>query len=645
MKPHRPPPIPGLILGSYPERRDAVPDYDLPWLRCWLADFPVLQHARQVRLNQRAQRVISHWAALRANPATFMPAQLAKLQAEMARDGFDSPACEECCAVVCLAIEESLGRTLRPAQIMTALTVLGGALAELPTGEGKSLASALAACVAALAGVPVHAVTSNDYLAGRDALMLYPLAERLGLRIAAIVPGMNTQDRREAYAANITFCSARELVFDYLRDRSRKNDQVLRGLCMAIVDEADSVFIDEAATPFILSETFEEASQQAVSVQALRLAGSMKPGFDFRIDIRDHSITFSDQGLDLIETETAGDIPLWGVPRYRREMAELAIRALYVLRRNVDYMVSEGKVHIIDANSGRRAEGRSWSRGLHQMVEIKERCKPTPSTRVIAQITFQRFFSRYHLLSGLSGTLLEARRELLEVYGLGVQRIPTGRPASLQVLPPILSTHAEATHSLLLDEVTRTLAEGRPILIGTDSVRESERISQLLRTAGLPHSVLNARQDKEEAELIARAGRAGAITVTTNMAGRGTDILIDERVAQAGGLHVISCQHNSSRRIDRQLFGRAARLGQPGSARALLTLNEGLLGRHIGAHWHKILHFLASSPHGTMPLVVGRLLMRLAQYREEQRGRIARKRLREADVQDGGKQLFGLRPE
>ncbi|MDO6386943.1 hypothetical protein [Uliginosibacterium sp. 31-12] len=632
------PPVPGLLLGHYPERIERAHHPDLPWLRSLLADLPPFAHPRRRLLSERATRILQRSKRLRATPAA-MPL------AELARDGFASAAAEACCARVCLEIENTLGRSLRPAQVMAALCVLDGRLAELPTGEGKTLASALAACVAALAGVPVHAVTSNDYLAARDAAMLQPLAAALGLRVAAIDPAMKSETRRQAYAAHITFCSARELVFDYLRDRSRTHDRVLRGLCMAIVDEADSVFIDEAATPFILSESVDESTQQALYVQALRLAGQMKPGFDFRVDGRDQSVHFSDQGLALIEAETLGDIPLWGVPRYRQEMAELAIRALYILRRNVDYLVSEGKIHIIDANSGRRAEGRSWSRGLHQMVELKERCKPTQAARVIAQITFQRFFSRYHLLGGMSGTLLEARSELLEVYGLTVERIPVGRPSSLRLLPPVVCSHAGASQQKLLEEVLQMQAAGRPVLIGTDSVRESERISQLLRSAGLPHQVLNARQDTAEAALIGQAGQAGAITVTTNMAGRGTDILIDEAVARAGGLHVLSCQHNSARRIDRQLFGRAARLGQPGSARTLLSLEEGLLGRYLGTRWHKILQLFSSKLDDTMPLVVGKMLLKVTQWLAERRARNARQRLRVADTQQGGGQLFGTRRE
>lgn len=647
-------PIPGVILGAWPERKLSEDAYGSARIDAFWAGLPFVEHARQRQLAATATRISIEFERLREHPGRASGAHLLQLRAELSRDGFISATAERCSAMVMLAIEATFGRRLRPNQIMAAHAVLRGGLAEVPTGEGKTLATALAACIAALAGVPVHVITSNDYLAARDAAYLQPLAHRLGLQVSAIAQDMSHDQRRAAYGAHITYTCSKELVFDYLRDSllpmpspgtpASGHQRVLRGLCMAIIDEADSVLLDDAATPFILSETSADPVQAAVCALALRLASRMRAGFDFRIDHRSHSVDFTADGQSLLMADPEDVHPLWAIPRYREEMVELALRALHILQRDKDYLVQDGKVSIIDSNSGRLAAGRAWSRGLHQMVEIKERCKPTPATRVLAQITFQRFFPRYLLLGGMSGTLVEARHELLETYHLNVLRIPTGRPSGLRVLPPLVAKEASIRWQKMLTDIANLHAQGRPVLVGTDSVKESDRVSRLLTQAELPHRVLNARQDCEEAELISAAGRAGAITVTTNMAGRGTDIIIDETVAKSGGLHVVSCQHNSSRRIDRQLFGRAGRLGQPGSAQTLLSLEEGLLGRTLPSSLQHVLQ-LFSSTRGFMPLVVGGILLRITQYLEERRGRLARQHLREADARQQERQLFGARPE
>lgn len=650
-------PAPGVILGAYPENVGTRrPSRAAAALRARWDGLGWVQAARQRRLSEAADRVLAHVEALQALSDASLFAGLQTARAELARDGFASPVAERALALVTLALRATRGLTPRRNQLMAALAVLQGRLAEVPTGEGKTLASALAACVAALAGVPVHLITSNDYLAGRDADQLRPLALRLGLTVGVIAQAMDAPARRAAYAASITFCSAREIVFDYLRDRLHAppaltrgpqpaSGRVLRGLCMAIVDEADSVLIDEAATPFILSESFAEPAQVAVCTQALRIAARLRAGFDFRVDARSSAIELTPAGQTAIAAAPS-DIAntLWSIPRYREEMTQHAIRALHLLKRDVDYLVHDDTVHIIDANSGRLAHGRAWSHGLHQMVEIKERCAPTPATRVLAQITFQRFFARYLHVGGMSGTLTEARAELMESYGLPVLPIPTGRPTRLTIAAPRAFARAATRWQAVVAEIARHHAAGRPVLAGTDSVRESERLSRLLDQAGLPHRVLNARQDSEEAALIADAGRPGAITVTTNMAGRGTDIHIDERVARLGGLHVVSCQHNSARRIDRQLFGRAGRLGQPGSALALLSLEEGLLGRYLSPRARRLLSF-CSRDGGTIPLVIGSALVRLTQHLEERRTCAIRRGLREQDAGQDTQQLFGQRPE
>jgi preprotein translocase subunit SecA len=633
-------PRPGALFGAYPERTSAPAGNALiARLRSALGSNRLYARRRAQQLARSVQRVHAHLASLPGFPGEGLQQALHAARAGMSRDGLRSDAALRCMACVLVCIRSVSGCTLRDNQIMAALSVLRGELAEMPTGEGKTLATALAAATAALAGIPVHVVTANDYLAGRDAEALRPIYRLLGLSVAALAPGLRSAERRSAYACELSYCSAKELVFDYLRDSllppaasdnaNTASARVLRGLCMAIIDEADSVLIDEALTPFILSESYSDATQLQMCRQALQIAAELHAGQDFKLQGSELSLLPAGQQRIATHAECA-DAALWRVPRYREELLLQALRAQHLLLRDEHYIVREGKVLIIDPHSGRVAEGRSWSRGLQQMVEIKEDCAPTPATRVIAQISFQAFFPRYHLLGGMSGTLAEARGELLAFYDLAVQRIPAHRPSLRRLAPPRIFGGREARWAQVLAAIKACHARGRPVLIGTDSVRDSEYLSQLLAAQQLPHRVLNARQDREEAQLIAAAGAPAAITVATNMAGRGTDIEISADIAALGGLHVISCQHNSARRIDRQLHGRAARQGQPGSAETLLSLDEGLLARALPPPLRRFLQSLFS-PERELPLKLAKALFGLAQWIEERRSRQQRKLMWQRD--------------
>ncbi|MFT3736520.1 MAG: preprotein translocase subunit SecA [Rhodocyclaceae bacterium] len=643
--------LPGPLFGPYPESTSspALPPL-LASLQARFENTGLSLRSHQRTLARDLARVRKHLAAMPAMPGMQLRQAINMARAELGRDGLESDAALRCMAGVLVCVRAVTGHNLRDNQIMAALAVLRGQLAEMPTGEGKTLATALAAATAALAGVPVHAITSNDYLAARDADQLRPLYRLLGLTVSSVSASHKRDARIEAYAANVTYCSAKELVFDYLRDRlapppSSSDDangisgRVLRGLCMAIIDEADSVLIDEAMTPFILSESCADPQQIALCQLALQIARELQPGQHFALAA--HGCALLPAGEVLVDARAeANDAALWSVPMYRRELVTLALTALHRYRRDEHYIVRDGKVHIVDPNSGRVAEGRAWSKGLQQMMEILEGCQPTPGTRVLSQITFQRFFPRYHRIGGLSGTLREARCELLEVYGLSVVVIAPHKSPQLRITPPVIYAHREERWQHVLDAVVEHHATGQPVLIGTDSVRDSEIVSRLLAARGLPHRVLNARQDREEAELVSRAGNAGAITVTTNMAGRGTDIHIDAAIAALGGLHVISCQHNSSRRIDRQLHGRAGRQGQRGSAETFLSLDEGLLSRTIPAAVRRLLGTILNSD-GQLPLPVARALAGLTQSREDARARKARCRLRSQDDTARQQLLFG----
>jgi preprotein translocase subunit SecA len=481
--------------------------------------------------------------------------------------------------------------------------MLDNRMAEMATGEGKTLAAAICAAAAALAGIPVHVVTVNDYLVARDAQALAPLYAMLGLTVGHVAGSHDAATRVRAYACDITYCTAKELVFDYLRDRTVRNPRhsasqargaaleggrgapptLLRGLCMAVVDEADSVLIDEARVPLILSEARPNAGQGDFYAGALALARRLVAATDYQVDGARRQVRLTDAGREKLAAYAAGQVGVWHNRLHREETVCTALAALDVYRRDTHYLVRAGEVVIIDESTGRLAPGRAWSRGLHQMVEIKEGCAATSEQVTATQITYQRFFRRFLRLGGMSGTLAEARAELAAVYDLEVVAVPLRRPGLRKTLPTRLYRDREAQWRAVIARTREVAESGRPVLIGTDSVAESDELSHRLKAAGIAHAVLNARQDADEADTVARAGEAGRVTVATNMAGRGTDIPLGPGVAGRGGLHVICCQHNASRRIDRQLAGRAARQGDPGSAETLLSLDQPRRGRSVPA--------------------------------------------------------------
>jgi preprotein translocase subunit SecA len=515
-------------------------------------------------------------------------------------------------------------------QLLAARVMLEDRLAEMATGEGKTAAIAMAAAVAALGRTPVHVVTANDYLAERDAQALRPFYARLGLRVACITQPMLAAARREAYAADITYCTAKELAFDYLRDSvSRESDlsaleqrarrmatpprvdgPVLRGLCMAILDEADTVLIDEARVPLVLAQSEGSAQESAFYEQALRIARALSPGMDYvpRADGRRFELT--QQGRQRLVAWPVADHPLLGHRAHREAAVEMALVALLVLRRDHEYVVRDGEITLIDETTGRPAAGRAWSSGLHQLVEWKEGVAATRRNATVTQITFQRFFPRYLRLAGASGTLGEARSELRQVYGLRVEVIPPRTPPRVEHRPPRLLPDSEALWNAVAHEASRERALGRAVLIGTETVAQSEALSACLAAQGLEHRVLNARQDRDESDLIAAAGQPGQVTVATSMAGRGTDIGCHPDVLQRGGLHVILCQVNASARIDRQFLGRAGRQGQPGSVQRLAALDFALFQKWWPAWWLRRLSGGTASP------MLANITVGLAQRRE-----------------------------
>lgn len=662
-------PIPGLLWGDYPERTvdpQRVPRQGVAWLR---SQGDRLGDLAGTLFGQGSRRWL---ARVRATEADLADAPLdttrVHVRASMLRDGLTGTALIRAVALVSLTARRQLGVEPFDTQLIAARAVLDGQLAEMATGEGKTLAVGLAAAVAALAGIPVHVVTANDYLVARDADTLRPLYEALGLRAGRIVQADGPAERCAAYACDITYVTAKELVFDYLRDAltgapgRRRRDAparplarlqasseappLLRGLCMAIVDEADAILIDEARVPLILSQRADKADEHRHARQALEFARALTPKVDFTLLPAAMAAELTDKGrLHLMQIVIGLTDPsvsaAWRNRLHREHAVSTALAALHLYHAERHYLVREGQVVIVDPNTGRVAEGRAWSRGLQQAVEIKEGCEPSHPMVTLAQLTYQRFFPRYVRLGGLSGTLLEARSELMATYGRSVRRIPLRRPERRHVGATRLLADHTALWQAVADRIGTLRAREQPVLVATDSVADAQALAEVLTMRGWPHAVLHARNDHEEAAIVARAGQRGAITVTTNLAGRGTDIALGDGVARLGGLHVICCQLNGARRIDRQLAGRAARQGDPGSVETMLSLETALIARSLPRAVNRLLQRCAR----WLPSWLVRGLARGLQRAEESRHRTERRRLIAEDERSERALGFGGRSE
>jgi preprotein translocase subunit SecA len=569
------------------------------------------------------------------------------------------------------ALHRVLGWRAHDEQGLAAWLMLQGHLAEMATGEGKTLASGLAAATAAMAGLSVHVMTANDYLVQRDADTLRPFFDLLGLKSAAIVTATPREERFKIYRQAIVYVTAREVVFDHLKDHmaqeGERDPRVLRARAMAadvtggaaapapdsegqpvvphlqqaLIDEADSILLDEASVPFIMSVP-GQAPEPTVLEAARQLARSLGPG-DVVLNRSSRAAHLRSSGLRLITDVVAPHSPLWP-PRRAVEMVRAALVADRLLQRELDYTLRDDAVALIDETTGRLAEGRQWNHPLQAMVELKEGLQPSAPLRTAARITYQRFFPRYERLGGMSGTLKESAAELRTLYHCRVLPVPRARPSKAQWLGRTFYASSEAKWQACVRRAREESVVGRPVLIGTESVDASHRVSMALTAAGLEHQVLNAVQDADEAEQIARAGQAGRITVTTNMAGRGTDIRLDDRARACGGLHVILALANRSRRIDRQLAGRSARQGDPGSAEALIGLEDSMLTQFLPIRLRAMIKRLANS-HGELPNTVTGVLVLVAQRLSEWRDRMHRRELRLSEEQLGRQLGFSGRPE
>lgn len=602
------------------------------------------------RLRRALPAIHRHAVRLAELEAPALDAHIESLRQRLLADGLTSGLAREAFATVREVARRELGMAHHDVQLLGGLTLLEGKVAEMPTGEGKTLTATLPAATAALAGVPVHVVTVNDYLAGLDAQSMTPIYARLGLTVGVVTHERSPRQRRAAYAADITYCTNKELVFDYLRDGRElghehtplqahaaslkggleRRQLLLRGLHFAIVDEADSVMLDEARTPLILSGPDEgEPLDIALIDEVLTLSGRYREGEEFMRESGRLHLTEAGKLLLAEQAErqlaTQGERSGWLGKARREWLLQQALVARHQFQRDRHYLVRDGQVQIIDEHTGRVLADRRWERGLQQMVERLEGCQPSEPNRTLARLTYQRFFRRYQHLSGMTGTAREVQGELWWSYRLRVVRIPPHRPSQRRQLGVRIFTDDASRWQWVADRAGQLAARRRPVLIATASLADSEALSHVLESLGLEHAVLNARQDASEAEVVAVAGRTGAITVATSMAGRGTDIALEDDAREAGGLHVIIAGRHDASRIDRQIAGRCARQGDPGSVEYALSEQEPLLDELAGWQRH-----------------VGSLAARLsvAQRHRERRHARERKRLLDADWRES--ELLGF---
>jgi preprotein translocase subunit SecA len=589
--------------------------------------------SRNQRLLRRMQQTVAAIEAQAQTMSSLSDEALRQTASRLRQHLAQGQTLEQVLPDMFAAVREAASRTLGlrhfPVQLLGGLALHEGKIAERRTGEGKTLVATLAASLNALTGHGVHVVTVNEYLARRDAEWMRPVYEAVGLSVGVVLAEQGPEEKRAKYACDVVYATNNELGFDYLRDNMAfsMEDKVQRELCYAIVDEVDSILIDEARTPLIISGASSEdvglyTKLDAIVPRLIRQDSEEGHG-DFWVDEKARQVYLSEEGHHHVEEMLveAGLIEA-GASLYEASQIVLmhhvmaALRAHHLFRRNVDYIVRNNEIIIVDEFTGRLMPGRRWSDGLHQAIEAKEGVPIQRENQTLASITFQNFFRLYDKLAGMTGTADTEAYEFQEIYGLEVVVIPTNKPMIRVDHPDLVFLRAEAKMAAVIEEIKEAHERNQPVLVGTASIEASEQLSTALRQQGLPHEVLNAKNHEREAEIIAQAGRPGSVTIATNMAGRGTDIVLGgnfeamcraigkdpkdreddevkalhvawqtahEAVLASGGLYVIGSERNESRRVDNQLRGRAGRQGDPGSSRFFVSLEDNLL-RIFGSH-------------------------------------------------------------
>jgi len=484
-------------------------------------------------------------------------------------------------------------------QLIGGMVLHDGRIAEMRTGEGKTLVSTLPAYLNALTGHGVHIVTVNDYLAQRDSEWMGQIHKFLGLTIGLVSHGLNYEERKEAYAADITYGTNNEFGFDYLRDNmvTRPEASVQREVNYAIVDEVDSILIDEARTPLIISGEADKPTE--LYFRVAMIIPRLKAEDDYKVIEKERVVTLTEQGVRRVESMLGVDNLYEDIHTELTHHINQALKAQTLFRRDRDYVVKDGEVIIVDEFTGRLMFGRRYSEGLHQAIEAKEGVKIEKESQTLATITFQNYFRMYKKLSGMTGTAMTEEPEFRKIYKLDVVEIPTNKPMIRSDSPDVIYRTEEGKFLAAVESVIERHAKGQPLLVGTVSVEKSEHLSDLLDKRGVPHQVLNAKFHEKEAEIVAQAGQLGMVTIATNMAGRGTDIILGEGVPELGGLHIIGTERHESRRIDNQLRGRAARQGDAGSTQFFISIEDDLM-RMFGSNIMSVMDKLGMDD--TMPI-------------------------------------------
>ncbi|UQZ84384.1 preprotein translocase subunit SecA [Paenibacillus konkukensis] len=488
----------------------------------------------------------------------------------------------EAFAVVREASKRVLGKRHYDVQLIGGMVLHEGRIAEMRTGEGKTLVGTLPVYLNALLGKGVHVVTVNDYLAQRDSAEMGRIYEFLGMTVGVNLNSLEHGQKQHAYACDVTYGTNNEFGFDYLRDNMvvYKEQMVQRPLYFAVIDEVDSILVDEARTPLIISG--QAAKSTDLYYMADRFVSRLKEEEDYTVDVKMRSVALTEDGVAKAE-QTFGIENLFDHANVTlNHHVTQALKAHVIMKRDVDYVVQDNEIIIVDEFTGRLMTGRRYSEGLHQAIEAKERLEVQNESMTLATITFQNYFRMYRKLSGMTGTAKTEEEEFKKIYGLEVIVVPTNRPMIRQDLPDVVYKSVNSKFRAVVEEIVKRHQEKQPVLVGTVSIENSERLSEMLKKRGVQHKVLNAKYHAEEAEIVSRAGQAGSVTIATNMAGRGTDIMLGEGVAEIGGLHIIGTERHESRRIDNQLRGRAGRQGDPGSSQFYLSMEDELM-RRFGA--------------------------------------------------------------
>ena len=544
------------------------------------------------RLGKLADKVIALESQMAALEDADFPVKTEEYKARYAQGESLDALLPEAFALVREGAKRVLGLFPYKVQIMGGITLHDGNIAEMRTGEGKTLTATMPVYLNALSGDGVHVVTVNEYLASRDAREMGELYNFLGLTVGLNLTGMSSEEKRAAYAADITYSTNSELGFDYLRDNMvvYKSQMVQRPLNYAVVDETDSILIDEARTPLIISGQAEKST--VLYQRADMFVKGLKEEEDYTIDLTSKTISLTDEGIN--KAEQTFRLPnLYDVDNSALvHHIDQALRANYIMLRDIDYVVDEGKVKIVDGFTGRIMEGRRYSDGLHQAIEAKEGVEVENESKTMATITYQNYFRMYRKLSGMTGTAKTEEEEFREIYNMNVIAIPTNRPVQRIDGHDLIYPSLRSKFRAVVQDIKQRHEAGQPILVGTVAVETSELLSNLLRAEGIPHEVLNAKNHFKEAEIIMSAGQRGAVTIATNMAGRGTDIKLGKGVKELGGLCVIGTERHESRRIDNQLRGRSGRQGDPGATQFYLSLEDDLMKRFGGekmqAIWERL---------------------------------------------------------